>query len=70
MHYTVPYQTELLFKENGIEYWLAVRKESVAQFEKEFKKGEAVDLFLVRLGATMTNRKWESLLLVENALAQ
>jgi hypothetical protein len=68
-HYTVPYQTELLFKENGIEYWLAVRTESVAQFGKEFKKGDAVDLFLVRLGGTMTNNKWESLLLVENALA-
>jgi hypothetical protein len=70
MHYTVPYQTELLFKENGIEYWLAVRKESVAQFKKDFKKGDRVDLFLVRLGGTMTNRKWESLLLVENAFAQ
>lgn len=65
-HYTVPYQTELLFKENGIEYWLAVRKESVAQFKKDSKKGDQIDLFLVRLGGTMTNRKWESLLLVEN----
>jgi|SRR6267142_775794 len=68
-HYTEPYQTELLFKEDGVVSWLAVRKESVVQFEKEFKKGDLVDLFIVRLGGTMTNRKWESLLLVENALA-
>lgn len=66
MHYTVPYETELLFKEDGVAYWLAVRKESLAQFKKDFKKGDAVDLFLVRMGGTMTNRKWESLLLVEN----
>jgi hypothetical protein len=65
-HYTVPYETELLFKEDGVEYWLAVRKDSVARFQKEFKRGNAVDLFLIRLGGTMTGNKWESLLLVEN----
>jgi hypothetical protein len=68
-HYTGPYKAELLFKENGVPYWLAVREDSVAQFEKEFKKGDAVDLFLVRLGGAMTNSKWEWLLLIENALA-
>jgi hypothetical protein len=66
MHYTVPYETELLFKEYGVEYWLAVRKESLAQLKKEFKRGDAVDLFLVRLGGAVAGGKWESLLLVEN----
>jgi hypothetical protein len=65
-HYTEPYETELLFKEDGVEYWLAVRHESVAKFEKAFKKGAAVDLFLVRLGGSVVDDKWESLLLVEN----
>lgn len=65
-HYTVPYDTELLFKEDGKEYWLAVRKESVAQFEKEFREGGTVDLFLVRLGGAVINDKWDSLLLVES----
>ena len=65
-HYTEPYETELLFNEDGVEYWLVVRNESVAKFEKEFNKGAAVDLFLVRLGGSVVDDKWESLLLVEN----
>ena len=65
-HYTAPYQTELLFKEDGIEYWLAVRKDSVAQFKKEIKAGKAVDLFLIRLGGSLDGDTWEPLLLVES----
>jgi hypothetical protein len=65
-HYTVPYDTEILFKEDGKEYWLAVRKEKVAQFEKEFREGDTVDLFLVRLGGAVIDDKWNSLLLVES----
>jgi hypothetical protein len=65
-HYTVPYKTELLFNEKGVGYWLAVRKESFSQFEKDFKKGDAIDLFLVRLGGVVADGKWKSLLLVEN----
>lgn len=65
-HYTVPYDTELLFKEDGKEYWLAIKKESVAQFEKEFREGDTVDLFLVRLGGAVIDDKWDSLVLVES----
>jgi hypothetical protein len=65
-HYNRPYQSELLFKEDGIKYWLAVRKDSVAQFEKEVKAGQLVDLFLIRLGGALDGDKWEALLLVEN----
>ena len=65
-HYTVPYETELLFVEDGVEHWLAVKKQSVEQFEKEFKKGEAVELFLIRLGSAKVDDKWEPLLLIES----
>jgi hypothetical protein len=65
-HYTVPYQRELLFKDNGIEYWLAVRKDSVAQFKKEIKPGRPVELFLIRLGGALDGDKWDALLLVES----
>lgn len=65
-HYTVPYQTELLFKDGGVNYWLAVKKESLTDFKKQFKKGDAVDLFLVRLGGVMTGDTLEPLLLVES----
>lgn len=64
--YTARYETEMLFKENGAKYWLAVRKESLPHFRQELKQGEAVDLFLIRLGAARVSDKWESLLLVES----
>lgn len=65
-HYTAPYETEMLFVENGTEYWLAVKKESLPHFEQELKKGEAVDLYLIRVGAVRAADKWEWMLLVEN----
>jgi hypothetical protein len=64
-HYTVPYATEVLFSEDGVEHWLAVRKDLVSQLEKAMKQGEAVDLYLIRLGRVKTADKWEPLLLVE-----
>jgi hypothetical protein len=64
-HYTVPYQTELLFKQGGAKYWLAVRKDSLAQFRKEIRPGKRADLFLVRMGGSLDGDKWEPLLLVE-----
>lgn len=63
--YTVPYQNEMLFTEDGQSYWLAVRKESVAQFEQELKKGEMVELFLIKLGNARIDDKLEPVLLVE-----
>ncbi|HEV2828878.1 MAG TPA: hypothetical protein VGW76_14885 [Pyrinomonadaceae bacterium] len=65
-HYTVPYQSELLFKADGVKYWLAFKKDSVAQFKKEIKAGRAVDLFLIRLGGSLDGDTWEPLLLVES----
>lgn len=64
--YTEPYEREVLFTENGTKYWLAVRKESLPRLRQELKRGEAVDLYLIRLGAAKTNGGWEPLLLVES----
>ncbi|MGI9069484.1 MAG: hypothetical protein ACR2HX_24150 [Pyrinomonadaceae bacterium] len=64
-HYTVPYGTELLFSEDGREYWLAVNKDLLPQFKAELKKGESLDLYVIRLGGIRTKGKWESVLLVE-----
>ena len=63
--YTAPYQTEMLFTEEGKSYWLAVRKESVAQFEQQLKKGETVELFLIKMGNARIDDKLEPVLLVE-----
>ena len=64
--YTEPYEREMLFTENGTRYWLAVRKESLPRLRRELKRGEAVELYLVRLGAAKTPGGWEPLLLVES----
>ena len=63
--FTGPYDTEMRFDENGVAYWLAIRKRSLPDFEKELKKGEAVDLYLIRVAAGRTegNRNW--VLLIE-----
>ena len=65
-HYTGPYETEMLFSENGTKHWLAVRKNVASQLGQEIKKGEAVELFLIRLGRMKTGGRWELLLLVES----
>ena len=65
-HYTVPYQSELLFKAGGVKYWLAVRKDSLAKFKSEIKGGNTVDLFLIRLGGYLEADKWEVLALIES----
>ena len=65
-HYTVPYQSELLFEAEGMKYWLGFKKDSIAQFKKEIKRGRPVDLFLIRLGGAKDGDNWEPLLLIES----
>jgi hypothetical protein len=65
-HYNRPYRTEVLFKEKGTGYWLLFRTDSLPQFKRDVKKGRAVDLFLIRLGATNDSKRSEPLLLVES----
>jgi hypothetical protein len=64
--YTKPYETEMLFTEDGAEYWLAVRKEALPHFKRELKRGEAVELYLIRVGSAKASGGWESMLLVES----
>lgn len=64
--YTEPYETEMLFTESGAKHWLAVRKKSVPHFKQELKRGEAVDLYLIRVGAAKVSDGWELMLLVES----
>ena len=65
-HYLGPYQRELQFREDGVKRWLVVNKDLLPHFEKEIRKGEAVELHLIRLGGFKMNRKWEWVLLVES----
>lgn len=65
-HYKRPYQTEVLFNENGIGYWLVFKTDELARFKQEVTRGTTVDLFLIRFGATRAGKRSEPLLLVEN----
>ena len=66
--YIVPYETEMLFVENGERYWLAVRKEFIPQFEQELKKGDAMELFVIKLGSARDGNELAPVLLVEKFL--
>ena len=60
--YTEPYQTEMLFSEDGARYWLAVRK----QFVSGLKRGQVVDVYVIRLGKAKISNGWEPVFLVES----
>lgn len=64
-HYTEPYQSEMLFREGGVGYWLAVQENSPLS-KQELRKGEALNLYLIRLGASIVGDKYDWTLLVEN----
>jgi hypothetical protein len=53
------------FDENGVAYWLAIRKRSLPDFEKELQQGEAVDLYLIRVAAGRTVGNRNRVLLIE-----
>jgi len=63
--YIAPYQNETVFSEGEQQYWLVVRKEFVARFEKELQKGDALELLLIKLGSVRNGDTWEPVLLVE-----
>ena len=66
--YTRAYQNEVLFSEDGRRYWLVVRKEFLPRFEQELKKGDSLELFLIKLGSARNGDKWEPVILVEKFL--
>lgn len=63
-HYTEPYQSEMLFMDAGVGYWLAVPKNS--RLSQNLTKGQTVNLYLVRVGAAIFRDKFDWILLVED----
>lgn len=45
------FETEYLFTEDKVEYWLPVQKQVASYFGEELKKGDTVTLFVAWLGA-------------------
>lgn len=65
--YTAPYQTELLFTENGENHWLVVRKDLL---EHDWKQGEALELCIIKMGNVKIGDELEPVLLVEQLIRQ
>lgn len=63
--YAAMYEEDLLFTEDGVEYWLPVQKKVVPHFAKELKEGEEVDLYLVRAGGVCSKQVCDWFFLVE-----
>jgi hypothetical protein len=63
--YVEQYESEFLFTEESKEYWLPVQKKVSSYFDKELKKEDVIDLYLVRAGGIRTAGKWDWMLLVE-----
>ncbi|MEP6706261.1 MAG: hypothetical protein ABJC05_02010 [Pyrinomonadaceae bacterium] len=59
------YETEFLFKDDTADYWLPVQKQVAKYFDEELKKGELVDLYLVRPGGMRLKGKIDWIFLVE-----
>jgi hypothetical protein len=64
--YTKPYETELLFTEEGDEHWLAVKSKLLPRLKQEIREGKDVDLYVIRMGSALISNSWEPMLLVEN----
>jgi hypothetical protein len=65
--YTAPYKTELLFTEDGENYWLAVQTDLL---EHDWKQGEALELCIIKMGNVKMGDEMEPLLLVEQVIRQ
>lgn len=66
-HYTEPYQSEMLFVEDGVRYWLAIPKGSPLLSKQSLKMGESLDLYVIRMGASSAGNKYDWTLLVEKS---
>lgn len=64
-HYGSFYESEFLFKEGAVEYWLPVAKQIIPSFSKELREGELVDLYLIRPGGLKVKDQADWVFLVE-----
>jgi len=58
------FDTEFLFTEAGIEYWLPIQGQLIESFNEELKKGEVVILYVAWIGARKESDKIDWVFLV------
>jgi hypothetical protein len=59
------YESEYLYKEGEVEYWLPTSKPITKYFDKELKPGDKMDLYLISIGAYRGDDDIDCVLLVE-----
>jgi len=60
-----PYEVDVAFIENGVQYWLTFRQKTLTSFWNS-ASNKPVDLFLIKMGAVKQDDKWVPVLLVES----
>ena len=60
-----PYEVDVAFTENGNNYWLTFRKNTLESFWNSAWT-KSVDLFLIKMGAVKQGDRWVPVLLVES----
>ena len=58
------YETEILFREGDVDYWLPTNSALIPAFEKEVKNGEQITLYAEWVGAKKIKGKWEWVFMV------
>jgi hypothetical protein len=58
------FENEWKFVEDGVEHWLPVQKQVASYFEKELKKSNPVDLYVIITGGVKVAGKWDWVILV------
>jgi hypothetical protein len=59
------YDQEMLIKEDSTDYWLPVQKQLIPHFREEISDGQAVDLYLLRLGGQLVGPEWDWMFIIE-----
>ena len=63
-HYIKAYENELLFEEDGVQYWLPIPKQQLV-IQHQFLSGDPVDLYLIKVATNRGRRDRSWALLVE-----
>jgi len=61
-----PYEVDVAFRENGIDYWLTFKQKTLDSFWKSDALTKPVDLFLIKMGGIKRGDQWIPVLLVES----
>lgn len=61
-----PYEVDVAFKENGIDYWLTFTQKTLTAFWDSGLSNKPVDLFVIKMGKVKQGDKWVPVVLVES----